>query len=35
LPVDGLPPEVAADLRGRFDCDRGLPAGELLICPRR
>ncbi|MDQ7803860.1 hypothetical protein Q5425_08955 [Amycolatopsis sp. A133] len=35
LALDRLPPDVAAGLRSRFDCDRALPAGELTVCPRR
>ncbi|MEV6829162.1 hypothetical protein [Amycolatopsis sp. NPDC051102] len=35
LAVDRLPPDVAAGVRSRFDCDHAMPAGELTICPRR
>ncbi|MEV4051396.1 hypothetical protein AB0J55_09415 [Amycolatopsis sp. NPDC049688] len=35
LAVDRLPPDVAAVVRSRFDCDRAWPAGELTVCPRR
>ncbi|WP_103355037.1 hypothetical protein [Amycolatopsis sp. CA-128772] len=34
LAVDRLPPDVAAGVRSRFDCDHALPAGELTVCPR-
>lgn len=35
LALDRLPAAVAEDLRTRFDCDHGLSAAELVICPRR
>ncbi|KDN16682.1 hypothetical protein [Amycolatopsis rifamycinica] len=35
LALDRLPADVAAGVHSRFDCERALTAGELIVCPRR